>query len=157
MTAYCIEEATDGLFSTFKQTWDDPELGWRSIPGLTEEPHVRYTNLGEENEKDVSTDKPWLWISVMHSEPENVTFGMGRPVYEARGVVFIQVFTPLGKGLTLDRRIVKVVKRAYQGRRGPGEFCGIIFRGVRPRELGNEGRWHQTNVTVNFEYDEDTQ
>lgn len=157
MAEYKTREARDGIYSTFKATWDDPTLGWQGLQaehGLTLEPYIRYENLEQEDTREPQPNEPWIWFVVRHNESENATFGNGRPNYEATGTAILQIFTPIGPALTLSDDLVNVAKRAFQGKRGIGDFCGIVFRSVRPNEIGVSERWHQTNVLVAFEYDE---
>lgn len=155
MTTYTTRQGRDGIYSTFRATWVDPTLGWQSlVPALAAEPYVRYANLAEETSKQPQPNEPWIWFTVQHDDSINDSFGAGRPQYEASGTAILQIFTPIGNALTLSDDLVNVVKRAFQAKRGINEFCGIVFRSVRVNEIGISERWHQTNVLVDFEYDE---
>lgn len=157
MATYTTGQARNGMYTTFQLTWDDAALGWQSITELTAEPYVQYENVrNEEAHDEVDTDQVWLRISVRHSTSESDSFGSGRANYEAIGRVFVEIFTPLNDGLILADDLVNVVKRAFQGNRAPGDFCGIVFEGATVNELGNEGGWNKTNVVISFRYDEAT-
>src|SRR3546814_15437027 len=75
--------------------------------------------------------------------------GAGRR-FRRTGILTIQIFTPFGDGLTIGDPLVDLVVDALEG-----EDTGSDrneFRSVTANEVGDEGVWHQTNVTSGFEY-----
>lgn len=158
---YSTEEARKGIYETFYQHWVGAANGWQSVPNLSTEPTVVYENTipGTVNGMSATpnTDAPWLRVTVRHNDSEMDSFGQdGEGSFRATGVVTIQVFTPLDRdGLIFHDRLVKVAQRAFRGKAGVGEYCGIFFRRARINEVGPEERWFQTNVLADFEYDEE--
>lgn len=157
MATYTPSEGRQGCYTTFKQFWDDPLTGWQTIAELTEEPYVQYENVRTQEQLDENDiDDAWLKIYVRHNTSESTSFGNGRANYEARGRVFIDIKVPLNDGLLLGDDLVNVVKRAFQGKRAPGIYCGIVFEGATVNELGAGERWCEYRVVASFEYDEAT-
>lgn len=155
---YTTEEARKGIYETFYQHWISAD-GW--VTAVATEPKVFYENLiadavsGEVNTPD--TSQPMIRIQVRHNESEMDSFGQdGEGGYLATGIVTVQVFTPLDRsGLIIHDRLVNVARRAFRGKTGFGDYCGIVFRRARINEGGPEARWFVTNVLADFEYDED--
>lgn len=67
------------------------------------------------------------------------------------GILTVQVFVPSGEGLSQETSVSKIVMDAFEGKKSAR---GVWFRRVRAREIGPDGQFFQTNVIVEFEYDE---
>lgn len=152
---YTYEQAAEGIQKTFYDHFSDPTVGWRSVPGLTVEPSIKWQNVQQRSAPSVAA--PWMRFNIQHVDGEQDSFGLdGEGSFEARGFVTIQLFVPQdANGLISARQLAKVLARAFRGKTGVDEYCGIIFRNVRINEVGPEDRWFQINVLANFEYDEE--
>jgi hypothetical protein len=151
MTA-TLSQARDQVLATFKAAWD---VG---PPSST----VQVIYDGVESDKPENAATPWARVSVRHNpvQPGAVTLGRapdGKRRYTRTGLVFVQLFTPLGDGLSLADQLATIARSAFEGVvTTPGN---VIFRAVSVNEVGSEvgpekGGWFQTNVTAQFEYDE---
>lgn len=152
---YTYAQACDGIQKTFFDHFSDPLVGWASVPGLTVAPTIHWQNVQQRSAPSVAA--PWMRFQIQHVDGEQDSFGLdGEGSFEARGFVTIQLFVPQDQnGLISARQLAKVLQRAFRGKTGVGEYCGIIFRNARINEVGPEDRWFQINVLANFEYDEE--
>jgi hypothetical protein len=96
---------------------------------------------------------PWVRAVVRHLSGGQASLsnfnGVSR--YRRSGIFTVQVFTPYGGGLSLSDSLVSVIVNAFEGKASTN---GVWFRQIRVNEIGQEGVWYQTNVLINFEYDE---
>jgi hypothetical protein len=90
---------------------------------------------------------------VQHANSAQATLAdeSSKKVFTRNGVLTVQIFTVYGIGLTKSDALVKIVQDAFEGK---ATLNGIWFRNVRASEIGQDGEWHQTNVLVEFIYDE---
>lgn len=95
----------------------------------------------------------WARVSIRHVSGTQATLGAagGQRRWRQTGFLFVQLFTPLGDGLSKDDALVIALQSALRGVTTPS---GVILRNVRATEVGADGAWHQTNVVTEFEYDE---
>lgn len=155
---YSYEQARDGMLATFLQHWNDPVVGWQSVSELNgEEPELIWANLQKQGPPQRVTGT-WVRSTVEHFNSEHDSFGEnGEGSFQATGVITLQLFVPLDKvGLILADKLGKVIQRAYRGKTGVDEYCGIVFRRARLNEIGPDDRWYNVNILVDFEYDEET-
>jgi hypothetical protein len=75
----------------------------------------------------------------------------GQATYRRTGLLTVQIFVASGSGLQTTYDLVKVVADAFEGKSASG---GLWFRDVRVREVGRDGAFRQTNVIIEFDYDE---
>lgn len=160
MSTYTTNEARTGIYETFYQHWISAD-GWASITDLSTEPKVVFENIISEPSggvvEEADTSEHWVRVQVRHNESEMSSFGEdGEGRFQAVGIATMQVFSPLDQsGLIIHDQLVNVCRRAFRGKRGYDEYCGIVFRRARINEIGPDGRWFASNVLVDFEYDED--
>lgn len=95
----------------------------------------------------------WARVSVRHTDSEQATLGSynGQRRWRNMGLLFVQLFCPLGDGLSEEDRLAIELVNAL---RGTTTASGVQLRNVRAQEAGPDGVWHQTNVVAEFEYDE---
>ncbi|RKZ20191.1 hypothetical protein DRQ50_00095 [bacterium] len=141
MTA-TIAQARDEILGTFQTAWLADSVS-QLLP-------VLYS--------DVSQEPPdagaWARVTINHTASRQATLSgeTGARRYRRFGFVTVQLFTPTGEGLTLGDELTTIAVRAFEGvTTAPGR---VIFRNVRPIEVGQGGSWFQTNVLADFEYDE---
>lgn len=103
---------------------------------------------------DVAKDAPsavsWARVTVRHNTGGND--GIGNRLRIRTGTVTIQIFTTFGEGLASVDVLGKVAVDAFHGKATSG---GAWFRNVRLNEVGQDGKWFQTNVLADFEYNEE--
>lgn len=100
-----------------------------------------------------SGSSPWARVTVRHTKSEQRSIPRAGQIYTGNGILIVQVFTPLGDGIssTLKANLVKIVQNALRGQDTPG---GLFFMEVTPEEVGQSGHWYQTNVSARWQYDE---
>lgn len=96
--------------------------------------------------------KTWARVSVEHLSGSQVTLTdqNGKAKHVKRGVVTIQVFTPLGQGLwgTSDP-VTDIIETALASKSASDL---VSFTEITSTEVGEDGPWFQVNVRANFEY-----
>lgn len=95
----------------------------------------------------------WARVTLRHATGRQATLrgATGERRFRRTGTLTVQIFTPHGEGLTLNDTLSKIITDALEG---VTTASGVIFRDVRPNEIGPDGKWYQTNVLAGFEYDE---
>lgn len=99
---------------------------------------------------DVRT--PWARANIRHADGNASSLGgaTGKKRYTRIGLVIIQLFTPVGNGMSSSDALVGIVLNAYE----QGSAAdGVWFRKARPVDIGRNDGWTQTNVMAEFEYD----
>lgn len=128
-----VEEMNTMLYDAWSTT--GYEMTWEAV--------------GEDREE---TSDPWATAAIRHADALQDTLGgVGNRSFRRVGVIIVQIFTPTGNGLQESYDLAKVVIDAFEGKASPG---GVWFRNVRLNEIGHEGHFMQTNVLVDFRYDE---
>ena len=96
----------------------------------------------------------WVEIAVLHNpDGFQTTLGganTGRQ-FQRTGIVTIKVFTPKGGGLITSDALCTILLAAYEGKT---TASSVWFRSAGVVEVGNEGKYHQSNVFATFEYEE---
>lgn len=136
--AATFEEARQEILTTFKTAWD-----------TTGHP-AYYENIREDLTSSV---EPWARVTLRHVTGNNVslTGSLGLQRFERTGNLTVQVFVPMGEGLTEGLTLAKVIADAFEG---VSTTSGVWFRNTRVNEIGPDGSWFQINVIVDFLYDE---
>jgi hypothetical protein len=132
-----FEEASDEILDILNTAW------------LTTGHKMFYENTRDQREED---DSPWAVAILRHIGGLQATLG-GRGVrkFDRFGLLTVQIYTPTAKGLQESYRLAKVMTDAFEGESSPS---GVWFRNVRINEAGRDGQFTQTNVIVEFRYDE---
>lgn len=97
--------------------------------------------------------EPWIRPKVQHVDGGNgsISGANGVARYVRLGFITVQLFVPSGQGLSTEATLSKIIIDAYEGKK---TASGVWFRNVRAREVGEDGEFHQTNIIIDFEYDE---
>ncbi len=134
------DAAYDEILTFFKDVWD--ATTWLAL----------YENVPGDKPEAGSLD-PWARVQVrtVTGNQASLSGDLGTLRWDRGGNVIIQIFVPLGEGLSEAKQLVKIVLDAYEGVTTPN---GVWFRNARQNEVGSDGVWHQTNVIVDFTYDE---
>jgi hypothetical protein len=110
---------------------------------------IFYENTRDERDTD---DSPWAVAILRHVSGDQSTLGGdGNRNFTNQGILIVQIYTPTAKGLQESYRLASVVKDAFDGVSSPS---GVWFRNARINEAGKDGQFTQTNVLINFRYDE---
>jgi hypothetical protein len=123
------------IFALLKAAWD------------TVGHPMMYENV--KNNPGIPTDEsPWARAVLRHATGKQITLSE-EPCYENEGVLIVQVFVPLGEGLTEGYTLCKLITDAYKNISTDG---GVWFKNPRFMEIGPDGEWFQFNVFVDFTY-----
>jgi hypothetical protein len=124
---------------------------WVTTAGQAAE-RFKWENVGAKTVPPVD-QSAWGRIVLRHnvSAQKSLPGADGKRRFVRQGVLTIQVFEPIGKGLVGSGDIPEVMKNAYEGVTTAG---GVMFRDVTINEVGDDGDFFQTNVVASFEYDE---
>ncbi len=133
---------------TFEQA-EDEMLTMLNTAWLT----TGYDMFWEDVRDQRSADSdPWASTYLRHTFSNQSTLGgQGNRSFTRIGMITVQIFTPIGKGLSESRMLAKVVSDTFEGKASPG---GVWFKNVRPKEVGRDGEFYQIDVLIEFSYDE---
>ncbi len=99
------------------------------------------------------TATPWARVTIKHSSGNTVTlagaFGTSRR--RRLGVLGIQIFTTAGDGLVTSDSLADLFLAAYEGSISLDQ---VTIRAATANEVDHDGPMQQTNVVINFEYDQ---
>lgn len=93
----------------------------------------------------------WARASVQTGDSSQSALGHSTARFENTGLLSVQIFTPVGKGLKQTKKLQQVVLSAVRKHVTPN---GVIFRSVQIVDAGTSGKWRQFNVLCEFEVDE---
>lgn len=137
MTA-TYSEARDEIFSVIKTAWDTTGflMAWPD----------------KDFEKPTGRD-PWARTTLRHTDGNQSTLANhnGLQRFKRDGVLTIQIFTPIGEGLSRSYDLSKIISDALEG---TTTTKGVWFRNVRLNEIGSDAPWFQVNVNSDFSYEE---
>lgn len=107
-----------------------------------------------ENEKfDPPVSGPWARFTSRIRGATQETLGRANNRrFQRTGSVFIQIYVENDDGTNTSKTLAQTVMDGFEGIRITGTT--VRFLDVIPREVGQDGKWHQTNVEVNFQFDE---
>ncbi len=141
-----FEEAIDIILAIFKTAWD---------AGATNPTLVDYQNVKPANNVTLppDTNLSWARVTIQHQDgrQSSLSGALGVKRFDRDGLLTVQIFVPAGEGLSEAHTLSKIVADAYEGVAGNN---GIWFRNVRVNEIGPDGDWFQTNILIDFTYDE---
>lgn len=127
-----VKTVTDG-FSNFVSIYDDTK---QDIPTASTTPL-----------------QTWARVQITHGPGSQTSLAdsSGKTRYTKFGLLTIQVFTPVGDGLTNADTLVESLESGVRNVSTPN---GVWFKNVRSNEIGVDGPWFQTNVLAEFQYDQ---
>lgn len=107
-----------------------------------------------ENESfNVPDAGPWARLTSRVTARTQETLGRaGNRRFQTLGSLFVQIFDDVDRGTRRSKQLAQTVIEGFEGVSLTGTT--VRFYDVIPREIGPEGRWFQTNVEINFEFDE---
>lgn len=129
------QEAVDEMFATIKTVAaaQSVTMLWPDVPG------------------DPPTDASAVWArpTVAHANggQGSLTGGLGTTMYDADGVLWIQLFAPIGdgkvKGYAVAQEFLNALRR-YSG--------SVWLRRQRLEEGGQDGAFNRFDIKADFEY-----
>lgn len=144
-------QVIDAMNGALKTAWD-------AVNGGAYAGRIKWENVAKSEadgqDAPMSGNTPWLRSTIRHTPGQgkiSLSNQVGLRRYDRRGVMIVQVFSPKGSGLPGTPDLAKVVQDAYEGQT---VLPGLIIRTVDIQEIGVDGNWFQTNVSITFEYDE---
>lgn len=94
------------------------------------------------------------YVRVLFRHVESTQISMAdatsKRIFERVGLLTLQGFFAGADGQSVSDAWAQVMLDSLEGLRSTG---GIIFRNVRPVEIGNDGDWYNMNVLAEFEWD----
>lgn len=111
------------------------------------------TVVKDDTDKDAPVDfSPYCRVTIKHNVNKHTLADESmRRRYDRRGTMIVQSFFKFGDGFTLADAFVKLLADATEGHR---TVNGVAFQRVRWNEVGKSGRYSQTNLVAEFQYDE---
>lgn len=127
-------EARAILYQEFRDNWN---------------PSIPYTFDNESFDADGVPE--WVRLTVRHTPGGQHTLGApGHRRFRRRGLVIVQVFVPVDRGLLRCDELAKAARDIFEGK----TLSGVMLHDGNYREVGPDRQWFQGNVTVDFSFDE---
>jgi hypothetical protein len=135
MTTY--QQAQDIMFGIFKSAWDTTGL------------NAYYQEVREaipQNENSWAS----VFLGGIDSRQSALSNHVGSRKFTRESTMLVQIFVHHGKGLQTVNNLVKILTDAFEGISTPGVFV----RNTEVSSSKRDGSFIQTNLTINFSYDE---
>lgn len=135
MTTY--QEAQDVMFGIFKAAWDT--TGYEAY-------------YQEVREQRTTTQSPWasVFIGGVDSRQSTLSNYIVNRTFTRNSTLIIQIFAHSGKGLQTVNNLCKLITDAFEG----VSTAGVFVRNTEVSSSKRDGSFVQTNITINFTYDE---
>lgn len=92
---------------------------------------------------------PWIRFTIRNGESSLASIGApGNNFARYRGIVFVQVFTPLARGSTLNRTLADKVIEIFEGAGLDGFEIGLPS--LTPTGNSIKDGWYQINISIPF-------
>lgn len=153
-------EARDEVCALIKAAWAS---GSTAANGGTAAP-IYWQNVSDGGDPPV--DNCWARVTVVHLGGDQRTLGpTGGRRFERTGCVTVQVFEPVGEGVTRGLNLAKLALDSFEGKATDGGVwfrkCGIQHVG-RTQDMAMNGRermvapdpWEQIQAVGEFTYDD---
>ncbi len=129
-------DAIDALFTLIKAAWEANSSGPIKWPD----------SIGA-----LPTSGEWARVSVQHSDggQDSLSDQIGTVKYADIGVVYVQIFTPIGDAALRNYTLANAILLAFR----KAKISGMIFRRSRIREVGPDGAFLHTQALTGFEYE----
>lgn len=130
------DAARDEILAVFKATWD-----------LTGYAVVWSDNAAQ----PPAAEQPWARVTLRHADGRqtSLTNAGGAKKHTHVGTLYVQLFLPIGQGVTMGYPLARQVLQAYRAARG-----SVWYRNHRFREVGDDGAFEQINCLIDFTYDD---
>lgn len=126
------EEARDEILTVFHNAWGARKAVYTDIPS------------------EIPTSGVWARPTLRHDSggQGSLAGDQGKIQYDNGGVLFIQIFTPIGQGSNETYTLSQMLVSAYRAYKHPN----LWFRNIRMQEVPSNGSFQQHNVMADFEY-----
>ncbi len=140
------------MASTYEEARDDLSIfatsAWATaVTAIMPTPPLFYDNLNQNPPDDGSV---WGRLSIQHLDGTRASLGSSSARFRRAGMLFMQVFVPIGDGTLTSDQIADSLVEAFED---AGAIGNIWFRNIGQREVGPDGTFHQVNVEVAFTFD----
>lgn len=140
------EEARDEILSYFTTEWN---LQASPLPIFYADKHKELPGIDPLN--PLST-QDHIRVRVVHNDEIQRTLGgIGQRRYEQFGIIVVEIHVKPGDGLQDSDAFAKIAVDIFRGKSTGSDR--VLFTRSRMNEIGTDGGWNQTNVTVDFRYD----
>jgi hypothetical protein len=93
----------------------------------------------------------WARCTVKHIDGKQRGFGGdGTKKYESIGIACIEIFAPVGTGLTTGDALASDAKRYLEGLRS----SQVWYRNIRAADVGMDGGYQKINIYADFSYED---
>jgi hypothetical protein len=131
-----IENVRKALYNSFYADWADRTPLW-----FDNESHIPPEN------------SPWVRVSSRAFTARQRTLGViGQRKFINSGVMFIEVFVPVGSGTKELYQYVDQAIDVFEGKRIP--LDDIFIRDIQSTDRGAEGKWLSVLIQINFDYEQ---
>ncbi len=140
------------MAATYKAARDDlsnfATAAWNTaVAAISPTPPLFYDNLNQNPPDDGSV---WGRLSIQNFDGTRSSLGSANARFRRIGMLFVQVFVPIGDGTLISDQIADSLVEAFED---AGAIGNIWFRDIGQREVGPDGTFHQVNVEVAFTFD----
>jgi len=137
------QAAFDSILAQFKTVMD---ISRPNVPIAW--PNVEFT---PKDDYDEATHEAWARITAQNAGSVQKTIGaVGSRRWRVSGIVFVQIFAPLGNGANEGLAIADDVVTALRGI----TTSGVRLKASTVEAVGRDTAFYQVNVNTPFEYDE---
>ena len=140
------------MASTYEAARDDLSIftasAWATaVTAFSPTPPLFNDNLDQDVPEDGTV---WGRLSIQHRSGTRASLGGSSARFRREGILFVQVFVPLGDGTLSADQIADSLVAAFED---AGAIGNIWFRDITMREVGPDGTFHQVNIEVAFTFD----
>jgi len=105
----------------------------------------------DNEEGEIPDTGDWVRLVVRSTaRTQNTLGGVGNRRFRSTASVFVQVYTQANTGVKQSDILTKEAADIFEG----VSFSGLDFQSAVIRETGPTGKWYQSVVEAEFEYDE---
>ncbi len=105
----------------------------------------------DNEEFNTPTSGEWVRLVVRNIGRLQNTLGKpGNRKFRSTALVLVQVFVDVNTGVKQSDALAKEAANIFEG----VSFSGLDFQSAVPRETGPDGKWYQSTVEAEFDYDE---
>lgn len=136
-----MAQSRDDVLTLLKTAWDaDPVASL--LPLL-------YENIPA-GQPTVDASKAWARATVLHGEGGQIAMGGDQNLHDREGILVVQLFVPLNYSMALLDGLKELIVSTFEGVTGSNGTTFIT--GSEITNVGQDGQWHQENVSINFEF-----
>lgn len=92
----------------------------------------------------------WIAVSIRAGDSQQIEIGSPTITHRHSGLVYVQIFSPIGKGDKAALDIADQIAALFRRYRQSVTNGGIVFRTPTIRAVGVDGAFFQVNVSVPY-------